>query len=209
MERNINIIEAKSLFKENFIGPEDIINTRKYTNFEIANDVPIIPFKMSELIDKSQDYILIWGGGVTIKNNLITLLALRENFGINSFMKSPAFYNQDWYLNEKFAKNNIDNNWYLIKKNVIEDTRGVIPENYNTKIMLPTASLCAYVFFLKWFTNGEVLWKHDYIWCSDVDSNGDSIYVGRYNDINNLNKDGFSIHRHLTINKNYGIVNIL
>lgn len=53
---------------------------------------------------------------------------------------------------------------------------------------------------------GEKLWYHDFVWCSDVDHNGDRIYVGKYNDIDGVNKDGFSIHRHLALRLCYGCI---
>ena len=39
-------------------------------------------------------------------------------------------------------------------------------------------------------------------------TNSDQIYVGRYIDPIKINKNGFSIHRHLKIKNNYGISNI-
>ena len=54
-----------------------------------------------------------------------------------------------------------------------------------------------------YLVNKEILWPNDYIWCNTYDSSGDQIYVGRYFDPLSLSKPGYSIHRHLSIKKNY------
>lgn len=53
-----------------------------------------------------------------------------------------------------------------------------------------------------------MLWKHDFVWCSDMDHNGDRIYVGKYHDISGVNKNGFSIHRHLALRECYASINL-
>ena len=45
-----------------------------------------------------------------------------------------------------------------------------------------------------------------FIWCNDVDANGDRIYVGRYFDPLGISKNGFSVHRQLRIKNNYGCI---
>ena len=75
---------------------------------------------------------------------------------------------------------------------------------------LPSALLCAFVFFSNYYnTNGELLWKNDFTWCSDIDSNDDQIYVGRYIDVKGLNKNGFNIHRHLKIKNNCSCIDTI
>jgi len=58
-------------------------------------------------------------------------------------------------------------------------------------------------------TQGGLLWKSDFIWCSDKDKNGDQIYVGRYRDPLGVNKNGFNIHRHLKIRNYYGLAPVI
>ena len=62
--------------------------------------------------------------------------------------------------------------------------------------------------FAYFYTNRKILWPYDFIWCSDFDHNGDRIYVGKYHDIDGVNKDGFSIHRHLALRICYASINI-
>ena len=113
--------------------------------------------------------------------------------------------NQDWYLEEEFAKVSLENRWYLIQKNIEDDTRGKEP-NSKSELNLPSAILCVYTFMIWWLLRGELLWPNDFIWCSDFDKHGDRIYVGKYLDTDKLERSGFSIHRHLSIKNNYGMI---
>tara|TARA_R110000796_G_scaffold146087_1_gene262776 strand:- start:2788 stop:3225 length:438 start_codon:yes stop_codon:yes gene_type:complete len=110
------------------------------------------------------------------------------------------FYPQDWYENEKFMDESFESGLYTLPKNVLSNSRGKTPSNES----LYPASLIAYIFIMHYKTFNEILWPHDYIWCDNFDSNGDQIYIGRYYDPLGLSKDGFSIHRHLSIKQNYG-----
>jgi hypothetical protein len=80
------------------------------------------------------------------------------------------------------------------------------PESLLVAYTFPPAVLCAFAFFVNWFYNSECVWEHDFVWCKDVDHNNDRIYVGKYRDTNGLNKNGFSIHRHLAIKSWYGSI---
>ena len=68
--------------------------------------------------------------------------------------------------------------------------------------------MCTYTFFVFYLCRHEKIWNHDFIWCSDRDHNGDRIYVGKYHDIDGVNKNGFSIHRHLALRPCYGAISI-
>jgi hypothetical protein len=113
---------------------------------------------------------------------------------------SYLFYPQDWYEKESFMNESFEPGWYYIPIKIQENSRGKYPD---TNELYP-ASLLAYVFIMFYQKYSEILWPHDYIWCNTFDSNNDRIYVGRYYDPLKLSKNGFSIHRHLTIKNNYG-----
>lgn len=203
--------EIKQLFGKNFIGFAEQNLFFKKIGLDY-NDIqePHIEYPDSLLIKASnKGYILI----CCIKQflgNKITLRYLRDKFGFNPNKFEPCFYNQDWYLNEEFMDIPLENKWYLIKKDVLEGTRSEQPEKIiSNGINFPSAILCCYVFFAYYFYNNEYLWWHDFVWCCDVDHNGDRIYVGKYNDIDGVNKNGFSIHRHLALRHCYGALNIV
>ncbi len=206
MERTASIEEVKEIFGKNFIGIEELNKFTKYNLFKIPTKNPDIPFSKEYLLDKGNDYVLIYGVSETEDSNPLNLIFLRDKFGVNPDVSEPCFYNQDWYLKEDFMKQSLEDKWYLIKKTVFDDSRAVLPNELQKKYNFPSAILCAYTFFSYWFHTHEILWKHDFVWCSDLDHNGDRIYIGKYIDIDGVNKNGFSIHRHLALRNNYATI---
>src|SRR3989344_3859430 len=96
-----------------------------------------------------------------------------------------------------------DGKWHLIRKAVREDARAKRPEDIQSTLsgeQFPSAITAAFAFFAWWhLSGGEKLWKNDFLWCSDTDHSGDRIYVGRYEDPDGINKNGFNVHRHLSL----------
>lgn len=210
MERT-TVEEAKLIFKDNFIGIDELLllfenlPVREETNVTI----PDIPWNKQYLETLSKNYILIlglpsWGGtDITIRN-------LRDTFGINPDMSQPCFYNQDWYLKEQFIDMPLQLGWYLVRKTAFDESRAVDPNLLvEHDVKFPPAILCCYTFFAVWFAHQIKLWEYDFIWCCDKDHNGDRIYVGKYTDIDGVNKSGFSIHRHLALRPCYSAIDYL
>lgn len=204
-------LEVKKLFGENFIGKSELLPLIERLG-GCKDDIVEIPISYTdrELLQAAEDgYILILGLS-KIGNCHIDLHFLRGIFGVDPDNSEPCFYNQDWYLKENFMGASLNNQWYLIKKNVYEDSRAVMPEELSQRgLNFPSAILCGYTFFAYYFACNEYLWWHDFVWCCDTDHNGDRIYVGKYHDIDGVNKNGFSIHRHLALRKCYGSVNMI
>jgi hypothetical protein len=212
MERRASLNDAKCMFRQNFIGPDEIYDIKdKLGIYYSATDIPELPFSMCFLESMRNDYLLILFVPYFKDNTSLTIIKMKEHFGTDPLIAEPCFYNQDWYLNEPFAaKNDLNTRWYLIRKNLIDESRGIdytYTQKLRMKSILPSALICTYTFFSYYFhSGGKILWPFDYIWCNDKDHNNDQIYVGRYIDPNKINKNGFSIHRHLSINHNYGSV---
>ncbi len=214
-EQNISSIDqAREIMGKNFIGAEEILKVAEWTNLpkkvEDYETIPAIPYGADFLKTLRGNYVLILGFPFDENRTPLTLNALRNFYGIDPTIKEPCFYNQEWYLREEFAnKTTLEHRWYLISKKVIEDTRGKRPkeivETLGTRQGFPSAILTAYTFFLYYFLNKEKLWENDFLWCSDKDGNGDCIYTGRYTDPRGINKNGFNIHRHLSIRPAYGL----
>ncbi|MFH1428050.1 MAG: hypothetical protein ABIG60_06045 [Patescibacteria group bacterium] len=209
----MEISEAKKIMENNFIGPDELNKISAKLNIAKINNEKItaIPFQAVQLEKMKDKFILILGVGKNVENENLTLNKMREFLGWDPEIKEPCFYNQDWYINEDFAnKTCLENKWYLIRKKVIDETRSRRPEeilkNIKENEKLPLAILTVFTFFSYWFlTNGKILWQNDFIWCADQDKGGDRIYTGRYQDPNRI-KNGFNIHRHLSIKPNYGAI---
>lgn len=208
--RYMNKIEAKNLFGKNYIGKEELKPFMDRIGGNI-NDIPecSIMYSDTELARAAQEgYILILGINQVNGHNF-NLYYLREIFGVDPDKSEPCFYNQDWYMKEDFMAYGLESRWFLIKKEVFEESRAVMPADLMQKGMnFPSAILGAYAFFAYYYATGEMLWYHDFVWCSDTDHNGDRIYVGKYHDIDGVNKNGFSIHRHLALRPCYASVSI-
>lgn len=207
MERS-TIDKLKKLFGKNLIGPDELRPFLKVWDDGLSDfPVPELNYSIEELEQYAVDYLLVMGlpavGSVPI-----TIRTLRDSFGVNPDVSEPCFYNQDWYMHEDFIDQHLESRWYLIRKEVVEASRAVMPEELMRKFSFPSAILCAFVFFAYFFQTGEYLWYYDFVWCCDTDHNGDRIYVGKYHDVDGINKNGFSVHRHLALRNCYAAVNV-
>ncbi|MBU1895848.1 hypothetical protein KJ641_03190 [Patescibacteria group bacterium] len=211
----VSITEAKKVMKKNFLGPEELKQVVLILGLKISDKIPAIPYTREFLAKIHEDYVLILGVEKVRGDDKLTLNYMRKVLGVDPSEKEPCFYNQDWYLNEKFAsETTLENKWYLISREVVKASRGIEPKQalhqLSNKTALPSAILTAYTFFAYYFaTGGEILWQHDFVWCEDFDNNGDRIYTGRYIDPDKINKNGFNIHRHLSIRPCYGCVELI
>lgn len=211
MERNATLDQAKEIMGRNFLGPKELLATKLFlfSGMNSFIDIPDINFSCEYLKTKASTHILFLGISQISNEEPLTLNSLRRHFGIDPFKAEPCFYNQDWYLNEPFFnKNSMEFKWYLVRKKLNDTLDGTKPESFEIpKENYPSALLIAYIFFCWYYhTKGQLLWENEYVWCSDLDSNLDRVYVGRYIDILGKNKNGFSIHRHLKLTKQYGFV---
>ena len=202
---------VKTLFGKNYIGADELKPFFKALGFggvDIQEEG--IEYSDDELQKAAgEGYVLIYGVN-QINGQDITLRFLRDRFGVNPDESEPCLYNQDWYLKEDFIDLTLGLRWYLIKKDVIEESRAVMPADLAQRgLNFPPAILCGYTFFAYYFARNEYLWWHDFVWCCDTDHNGDRIYVGKYHDIDGVNKNGFSIHRHLALRPCYGGINFI
>lgn len=202
---------VKKLFGKNYIGKEELKLFFKALGLgEVEIQECPVQYAYVDLQKAANEgYILIYGMS-SINGQNITLKLLREKFGVDPDKSEPCLYNQDWYMKEDFMDLSLEDRWYLIKKDVFEESRAVMPgELTQLGLNFPPAILCGYTFFAYYYARNESLWWHDFVWCCDTDHNGDRIYVGKYHDVDGVNKNGFSIHRHLALRPCYGSVNML
>ena len=205
MNNGVSLLEAYRIMGENIIGPAEL-NLIDRLKLELPNTIPGIMFSVEELEKKKDDYILVLGASTFQDGSPVTIRSLKNIFGMDPDISEPCFYNQDWYDKEAFIDIQVKDEWFLIRKEVYEDSRAVQPAELTERYQFPTASRCVYAFFVSWLSKGFKLWYHDFVWCSDIDHNGDRIYVGKYHDIDGINKNGFSIHRHLALRSCYACI---
>jgi hypothetical protein len=206
MERITTQIEARSIFGKNFIGVEEILNINEQFPLNIPEEIPDINIPKDILIENKDTHILILSVSKFEDNNDVTILNLRNYFNNIRIECFPKFYNQDWYLKEEFTQTPLELGWHLLRKEVFESSRGVTPDELEVQYQLPSAKLCTYTFFVFFFCRGIILWEYDFIWCKDLDHNGDRIYVGKYTDLTGISNSGFSIHRHLKLRSYYASI---
>ncbi len=199
------IANAKEIMGDNFIGVDDL-RKMKEMKLKIPAEIPQIEFSIDILNEKKDNYLLVLGLNEFDNGEPVTIRNMIRVFGKNPEISEPCFYNQDWYEKEEFIDVQLDSQWFLIKKEVFEDSRAIQPDVLQKKYRFPSAVRCCYSFFSTWLCKGTKLWYHDFVWCSDTDHNGDRIYVGKYHDVDGVNKNGFSIHRHLGLRDCYGCV---
>jgi len=199
----------KQLFGHNLIGPDELKSLLAKLGWGADISVPELNYPEEQLKQCAKDYLLVMGVP-EIGGRPVTIRTLREAFGFDPDESEPCFYNQDWYMHEDFIDRTLQSRWYLVRKQVVESSRAVMPEQLmENRYAFPSAILCAFAFFAYYFHYGEHLWYHDFVWCSDTDHNGDRIYVGKYHDVDGVNKNGFSVHRHLALRQCYAAVNCL
>ena len=181
MERS-TIDRLKQLFGKNLIGPDEVKPLLERLGAgEIV--IPELNYSFEELEACAKDYLLVMGLS-SVGGKPVTIRTLREAFGVDPDASEPCFYNQDWYMHEDFIDRQMESCWYLLRKEVVEASRAVMPEQLMAEdYAFPTAILCAYAFFAYWFCYDEKLWYHDFVWCCDTDHNGDRIYVGKYGQV--------------------------
>ena len=206
MER-ITIEQAQELFGPNFIGWKELKPLFERMELPLSSiQIPDVHYSLDDLKNCSKHYILILGIP-ELGDKKLSIANFRRCFGMNPDISEPCFYNQDWYMNEKFIHDTLDLRWYLLKKDAIESSRAVQPsELLKEHINFPRAILCVYTFFAYYHVRKELLWYHDFIRCHDIDHNGDRIYIGKYHDVDGVNKNGFSIHRHLALRNCYAAI---
>ena len=214
MEGITTLITAKKIMGINMVGPFELKKINQNINFfnldVLTNEyAKIVPFSENILFKLRKTHLLILIIPDHKSKSKLSFAHFRKEFGIDPIIKEPCFYNQDWYLKENFyLDSTLELKWVMIQKEIAKESRGVIPSKLNVT-SLHKSLVYTYIFFMYYLSTQNVLWENEYIWCSDLDSNDDQIYIGRYLDPQRINKNGFSIHRHLKVNNNYGVLNIL
>lgn len=204
---------CRRMFNVDFIGAEEINAVNNFFNIEpiLPEDLPEIPYS-EDVLNKALDRnAILFILPHVHKNRIpITINSIKDIVGINESKFGVCFYNQDWYINEHFANFNFGYyKWCLVEKDVNTKSLALTNQELVEKLnyQLPYAIELVFLFFAYYILKKEILWANNFIWCSDKDANNDPIYVARYFDPLKIARNGFSIHRHLTITNIYGGIN--
>jgi len=120
---------AKKIFKNNFIGPDELQLISNRINFRLPKKIPDIMFNIDNI--NPEDYILILGCNQLVDMTTLNTKKLIDIFGFKYEAKNVCFYNQDWYFGEDFLNQSLSNKWYLIQKKIQDETRGEIPKLFH------------------------------------------------------------------------------
>ena len=95
-----------------------------------------------------------------------------------------AFYNQDWYNKEAFAKEKGEIGWQLVRKTPVENSTS---KNWSDQQALlskddetPKAQVVVYTIIGHFLATGESLFEKVWVNCSDLDSDGYRVIVGHF-----------------------------
>ncbi len=105
---------------------------------------------------------------------------------IRGKVKNSLFYSHDdaWYNKERFANDRGETSWQLICKTPVPDSTS---KNWDAQQALlgkeeetPTVRIMTYAIVGHYLSTGERLFENIYVRCSDVDSDGYRVRVGRF-----------------------------
>lgn len=112
----------------------------------------------------------------------MSILEIRAKFGKQQ--KPPIFYSQDWYNNQAFAQDKGQVSWQLVRKELIANsTSKTWPEQQallGKEEETPKAQVMVYTIIGHFLATGERLFEKVWVSCSDLDSGGSRVGVGRF-----------------------------
>ena len=133
---------ARRIMDGSLIGPDEL-KAAAAMGLRIPEKIPELPFSAAELEAKKDDYLLVLGVSRFADGTPVTIRNLKARFGKDPDVSEPCFYNQDWYDKEDFIDLPMEDGWFLIRKNVYEDSRAVQPAELMKTFIFPAAVTCA------------------------------------------------------------------
>ena len=201
--------EAKEIFGENFVGIEEIEKFRglKFSEQEKKNIARMWTEKVKEQkltkedleqLEKEGFMVMLRSGTIEHERKEIpaTLGNLREKF-------KDLFYNQDWYNDEKFVKEDaVKLAWAIVKKEVLEESRSKdwdeqeeilkqwakehkVDPKFVTRRM---PAEVAYDILAYYSARNERILENDWDWTAVRSSDGEFVSVGSFD------ADGLSVY---------------
>lgn len=172
---------ARSIMGSNFFGVEEAIrhfgvNPSRQQFSALAE----VPFTEAVLNEHKNTHILVAVFPMSI-------LDIRGKVAHNA---QTLFYSQDWYDNERFAKEKGQVGWELVRKTPVPGSTSKTWDEQRALLVkdeaIPTAQVMVYTIIGYFLVTGERLFDNVYVRCSNLDSDGNRLDVGNF-DANGLN----------------------
>lgn len=168
---NVSYQTAQAIMGKNYLGLEQ--SSQHFQLRTLISDMSlgsVVPFSKDVLEACKDTHVLVACRSMSVMD-------LREK-------AKHLFYSQGflWYLHEEFAKECPQANWHLVRKTIVPNStsktwreqRYLLSRNEET----PTAQVLVYTILLYYLATGERLLPNIYARVSDLDSDGDRVYVG-------------------------------
>ena len=169
---------AREIMGKNMFGVEEAIkyfgvNPSKQQLAFLAD----IPFTEETLLACKDTHILVAVFPMSILDIRGKVADIKLSAGQKKF-----FYEQDWYNKEVFAKDKGELGWKLVRKTPVENStnknwdeqQGLLGKEEET----PKTQVIVYTIIGHFLNTGEHLFEGVYVRCSDLDSDGNHVYVG-------------------------------
>ena len=133
-----------------------------------------IPWSEEVLLSMKDTHILV----------AVFPLSILDIRGKVSSSAPRLFSNADWYSKESFARARGECGWQLVRKTPVpgsmyktwNEQQALLANNEET----PTAQVMVYTIIGHFLATGERLFEKSYVRCSDLDSDGQRVYVGGF-----------------------------
>lgn len=178
VESSASQTRAREIMGKNFFGIEEAIkhfgvNPSRRQLVSLSE----VPFSEETLISCKDTHVLV----AVLP---ISIIEIREI--AKKLLNQTLFYNQDWYDKEAFANDKGETGWQLIRKEPIDNSTS---KNWSEQQALltndeetPKAQVVVYTIIGIFLSTGERLFENVYVRCIDLDSDGDRVSVGGFDD---------------------------
>jgi hypothetical protein len=179
-EPSISHVRAREIMSKNFFGPDDAIKHFgvQATRRQLAA-LSEVPFSEETLTACKDTHILIAVSSASILEIREMVSKIKLSKGQRSLL-----YSQDWYNKEVFAKEKGQVGWYLVRKTQVDNSTGKTWDEQQALLgkdeETPSAQVMVYTIIAYFLATGERLFEGIWVRCSDLDSDGGRVYVGRF-----------------------------
>lgn len=165
-------VRAREIMGKNFFGIEEANNHfRVNPTKQQLDGLAEIPFSEAVLYACRDTHVLV----------AVFPLSILE---IRGKITSELFYDQSWYNKKSFAKDRGDVSWQLVRRTPVSDSMSKTWDEQQALLgkdeETPIARIVVYTTIGLFLATGERLFEKIYVRCLDIASDGNRVYVGRF-----------------------------